>query len=639
MKILSILPAIVLSGSLYAQNLIGIATDLQHISQPINTVQEPYQGSFTSNDNSPSNYTPLASTSQLYDGVLETVIGTSTYDLQTNRSVQNRLVSQGNGKIAGVWTMSQSNSSSFLDRGTGYNHYDGSDWQDQPEDRIESLRTGWPSLINLDNGKEVFLSHVFTSPTGANEFGTRDTAGVGAWNMGTISDGNDDLALSWVRMTNGGTDGNTIHILGHKTFQDLVENGNNPGFMSYSRSTDGGTTWDIFDSILPEIDSSFYQAFGGDGYAMAAKGNTVAFIIGGVDRDVVLMKSTDNGSTWTKNIIWSFPIAKFDSNEDLVDSTTFDDGRINTADASYSIVIDDNDEVHTFMGNYYMSNDPQDNSSSYYPLTDGIFHWTESYGYADTTDAHQEFDTVAYMLDSLLLPSSGNPTDYIAPYFTSLSSYPHAAINTNGDIYVTYSGLINGLYEDQIGSGEEFERVYRHQFVVRSTDDGNNWSEPRDLMAEYIENNDPFVEGMYGNILLDDGDMYVMYQRDELPGISIQPANNNPHEITVNDIVIAKVSTTDFNVIGLEEETAFESFDISPNPIMNGKAFIHFNQSQTGLVQINIINMLGQQVFSQETLINNKPSIELNMNQFKSGVYFVKVISGTHKMTKKIVVQ
>ena len=54
--------------------------------------------------------------------------------------------------------------------------------------------------------------------------------------------------------------------------------------------------------------SSEYLAFGGDAYAWAEpQGNTIAFTTGDNWYDQFLMKSTDNGATWTKTLIWSCP--------------------------------------------------------------------------------------------------------------------------------------------------------------------------------------------------------------------------------------------------------------------------------------------------------------------------------------------
>ncbi len=57
--------------------------------------------------------------------------GTSTYDLQTNGSMQRRVLTSGN-KVSACWTFSSEGrptaASGFADRGTGYAHFDGTNW-------------------------------------------------------------------------------------------------------------------------------------------------------------------------------------------------------------------------------------------------------------------------------------------------------------------------------------------------------------------------------------------------------------------------------------------------------------------------------------------------------------------------------
>ncbi len=642
MQLKFILPAVLLSGAVYAQDISSIAAEKQLIAQPVNLQQaNDFQSENLNTESEIPNLAPLAAITQVYDGVMETVIGTTTYDLQTNRSVQNRLVSHGSGKLSAVWTMSDEDGPDFTNRGTGYNYFDGNDWLDQPENRIETVRTGWPSLLSLGNGNEVFLSHVFTDPTGANEFGMRDTAGTSTWNMGTVSSGSSDLAISWIRMVNGGTDGNTIHIIGHKKFPELVEGTNNPGYISYSRSTDGGTTWDIHDSILPEIDSSFYTPFGGDGYAMTAKGNTVAFVIGGADRDVVLMKSTDNGSTWTKSIIWDFPIEKFDPTIHLIDTTTFDGGTINTSDGSYSISLDSDGDAHVFFGNYHLSNPVLDEGTNYSIFADGLFHWEESYGATDTINAFQMFDTLAWTLTNAFVDDLPDGRDNIAPYFQSLNSFPHSTIDSNGDIYVTYSGVIpTGLYSEQLTDEAQYDRVFRHQYLVRSQDGGSTWSAPRDLLAELIKNTEEnYWEAVYGNVIIQDGYIYVMYQRDEIPGINItQPDNNEVHDVTVNEIVVVKVAVADFNLIGIEEVSAFTSTNIFPNPA-NNQINVRFDLDQAQNATISIVNMIGQTMLSTEVDADLSNTVSMNVSSLNAGVYFVKIAAGKSTITEKLVIK
>src|SRR5688572_16463355 len=52
------------------------------------------------------------------------VIGTTTYDLQTNSAGGNRIYSSANN-VAATWTMSQTFTPTYPDRGTGYNVFNG----------------------------------------------------------------------------------------------------------------------------------------------------------------------------------------------------------------------------------------------------------------------------------------------------------------------------------------------------------------------------------------------------------------------------------------------------------------------------------------------------------------------------------
>ena len=70
----------------------------------------------------------------------EVVIGTSTYDLQTNASVQNRIVVHNDGTISAGWTMSAEFNTTYSDRGTGYNFFDGGSWGSNPTMRLEDSR-------------------------------------------------------------------------------------------------------------------------------------------------------------------------------------------------------------------------------------------------------------------------------------------------------------------------------------------------------------------------------------------------------------------------------------------------------------------------------------------------------------------
>ena len=76
-----------------------------------------------------------------------------------------------------------------------------------PNPRLESSRTGWPSLLALDNGSEIIISHS-TQNSNLNMV-NRSTIGSGTWNETNIN----EVYLIWNRSAVGGPDGNTIHTV------------------------------------------------------------------------------------------------------------------------------------------------------------------------------------------------------------------------------------------------------------------------------------------------------------------------------------------------------------------------------------------------------------------------------------------
>jgi hypothetical protein len=642
MKRTFILPALLLAGgSLLAQNQVPVSKHVRETAsrevKAHRNVIDPSQASPVLLASPQNNAAPVAAKVMVYEGLVETEIGTSTYDLQTNNSIQNRLLDLGEGKLAAMFTYSSQENTTWTDRGSGYNHYDGSEWGEHPDSRIEAVRTGWPSIVMLGDGSEAFISHSTDDNSPASVFGKRATPGSGNWTLSTITDGSDDVAYTWNRMVAGGADGNTLHVIGHREFPELVTGDFTVGYLSYSRSTDGGATWDIVDTILPQIDSTLYEPFGGDSYAITAEGNTVAFVCGGTQKDVILMKSTDNGATWTKTIIWKFPIEKYDSNIHLID--TVGGNRVNSSDGSYSISLDSDDEAHVFFGNYFFANpDITDEFITTYPLTGGLFHWTEDYGAGDTINAFTQFDTVADV-GSIFLPTSAPAIDFIAQYNQSLTGMPHSVIHSNGDIYLTYSATMDSLYDAQLDAGEEFERLFRHQFITRSTDNGVTWEDPKDLLSDVvdIDAGDVFFEGVYGNITIQNDIIKVMYQRDETPGINLQPADNNPHPVAINSMILVEVAVEDYNVIGIEENVVGVS-SLFPNPADN-LVNVRFELNEAQDVEIAVVNMVGQRMISKKVDGEFSNQVSLDIASLNAGVYFVQIQAGNSTKTEKLIIR
>ncbi|MBK7028846.1 MAG: hypothetical protein IPH45_06415 [Bacteroidales bacterium] len=105
------------------------------------------------------NTLPYQQGSPVQMGFAEDLLGSTVYDLQTNSSSPfGRLVRFDDGTFGSVWTRGMS-PTAYSDRGTGYNYFDGTSWLADPTIRLETLRTGWPSIAKRGYTGEAVVSH------------------------------------------------------------------------------------------------------------------------------------------------------------------------------------------------------------------------------------------------------------------------------------------------------------------------------------------------------------------------------------------------------------------------------------------------------------------------------------------------
>lgn len=86
------------------------------------------------------------------------------------------------------------------------------------------------------------------------------------------------------------------------------------------------------------------------------------------------------------------------------------------------------------------------------------------------------------------------------------------------------------------------------------------------------------------------------------------------------------------------EEWYSGSIEIYPNPT-NGKFVVTFNDKKDKSSQIFIYNIEGQIVTSIINLDNNENNVEFDLSKNAAGTYFIKVISETDVIVKKIILQ
>ncbi len=579
-------------------------------------------------------------------------IGQTQYDLQTNSSIPTRILNHGNGTLSASWTFSAEPGTPWSDRGMAYHFFDGTSWVSNPGyetvsgiTRIEPVRTGFGSIGRVSNVGDIVVAH--QTNTDALQV-TRNTSTGATQNW--ISTAETSMPFLWPRMAVGGPDGKTVHVIA-LTIPSVGDFGGTPyngidGALLYNRSTDGGQTFDDTYIQVPGMDSTIFGAIGGDAYAIDARGNTVAFVTGDLTTSLMLWKSIDNGVTWDSTTILRFPYGVWDDQfitdidgDGDVDSVLTDEGFITegveVSDGSLAILIDNQDKVHVWTGRMIMANDDTtDNSVSFFPGTSGIMYWNEDMAPGATLPIIADLidDNGDNILDIGIRYTNNGPI----PYGAGLTTFPSAGVDSDGNLYVVYSGAKEGEEYRPTGAS------YKHLYAIKSTDGGMTWTAPTDISADESAGFDPFGEFSFPAVAkLVDGNVHVVYQFDYFPGSAVTIDNNAIHPFdNANEIYYIGI---DKNEIGVGIQSAAKAkFDavLMPNP-SNEVSRLSFNLDNAASVNIRINNLLGQTV---ETLSNQKlgagnHTFNVNTAELQSGVYLVHIESGNLSNTLKLVVK
>ena len=563
---------------------------------------------------------PVTASMRMAAPINEYIVGTSTYDLQTNNTVMDRILHHHDGTISVAWTRSSEFNTSWTDRGTGYNFYDGTAWGAQPTARLESSRCGWPSMLATNSGREIAVAH--NTDNSYMQMTYRNTIGSGAWSD-TIISSQDSLGtyryLIWNRSAVGGANGESIHMIGvvaSSAFGGTLFNGLD-GALVYYRSLDGGATWDIKDMQLPSLDSSYFNSFGGDNYAIKTQGETVCVAFFGGWDDTFIIKSTNNGDTWARTTILDFPVDKY-SADDGIDLDN--DGVMDTlfsTDGCGALLLDHNGMAHVFAGNMrVLDADLADGGTSYFPGTNGLLYWNENMG-PDTTG---QISNSIWWSSNMIVIAGAEDLDgdstltyvAIATYYASLSSMPSVGIDAAGTIYVSFSSLME-IYD----SGAQ---NFRHVNIIKSYDGGMTWTDPIDItpISLFLGMSECVFASMERDV---DDKVRLLYQKDMEPGLCVR---GDEDAVGMNDIVYLELDTN-FVVSAIDNNPSESnlSLEIYPNPTKN-QTTINFEIEKPSQVSINVLDVLGRSVYnSNTTLGKGKHLVILNVENYDAGIYYI----------------
>ena len=629
-KLLLLGIAVAVSFNLMAQNRVSIPSNLKNISlkRPVH-----FQKEYTPAQGENSNvFTGTKSLTEYQIGP-EYEIGTTWYDLQSNATVDHRIYLYSDGTIGAAWTFGTT-PTSYPERGTGYNYFDGTSWGAEPTARIENnQRTGWPSYSHLGTNGEVVIAHNGTVLV----MNTRTPKGTGAWTQSVLPTpaGTEPI---WPRIC---VSGNTIHVLA--AHQD--PSGGGPIYQGqsnsvlYYRSQDAGATWDIQALIIPGLDTAAgnTQGFGGDLYSWAEpQGNTIAFVVGDSWTDLNLMKSTDGGDTWTKTIIFQHPFPDFTEATDFVGDGVNNLDTPYVSDGHHAVSFDAAGNAHVVFGIMRVMNDDiTDGLTNYFPAVDGLAYWEEGDPtFTGVNDLNPDTLYAAGKLIAWVQDRNGDgvvfdnyQSSYTFPYYGagSLTSQPQISIDANGDMYVVYVSTCENMIT---GAGEYFNHIWGRKFCSSS----GQWGEFVELLASPDPHDYDLIEMVYPSLSKTmDNQLHIVYQLDYEPGVSLI---DGEVAADMNSMIYLTVDKSDLILNRKEINLTISSVNIYPNPVANTMTVSFVKSSD---VVMNIYNSLGALVMSNKFYVNKGALKDFNISNLSSGIYMVKIQTAEGTYTNKVI--
>ena len=621
----------------------------------------------------------------------------SSYDLQSNAYVANRMYQLKDGSVAVTATMSNEEyDESFPDRGTGYNFAkEGKtgNFSNVPEARIEAnatgedMRTGWPSIAPYGAEGEILVVH-YTDDTDLTKglyYYVREKAGQGEWDgphaIPVPADldevvGGENNYMSWARIATTGENNDVVHV-----FANAAGDENS---ASYYLRTEDLENWDIQFSPL-EMDDKHMNCYNADGYAVSANGDNIAVLY--CDRyfyhDVMLYESNDAGKTWESRIVWESPVdTAVWFNEPNQEATVMQDLY---APTQGSVAIGKDGVSHVALSVGMFSLKGQGYYSLYYGLlTDGIAYWNDTTTYPNYVDGelvYMESPIRSPQDDSLKnalrlwWPNPEDPEDqsiYLdftnfcavtPPHpeegfngFAAASQYTGSADDVAGDYLLRFGVCaFPSIAVDPAGnlavafSAPEVTRLWQSSFYYRSCfvnykpADSLYWAQmpvlaPTNFYADFIHTADECTFVSAVSTPVKENEFWFSCYTDDTPGFHTGATGASQPNISYGTIHVFKFNPEGTlnpdDEIGIEEATDVV-YNIYPNPASD---YIVIGSSMEADATVTFSNIAGQTVkVVNMNLTTGDNSIVVS--DLTSGIYFCTVTANGYSHTSKVVVE
>ncbi len=572
-------------------------------------------------------------------------IGSTYYDLQTNFAMPHRIALHSNGSVSATWTTANSDAAGFSTRGSGYNFRDASGkWNPSDSSRVENVRTGWANIGVLSNGSVFTIGH---DATNGGFYMTKSASATSRPSTTTSILQEPPYKPIWARTANNG---DVIHLICSYTDSASPGEARAPrrkgifAPMVYSRSKDGGTTWDKKHIMLPDYDSTLTNNGGADQYSIDVKGNTVAIVNADLLQGVIAWKSTDGGDNWQRIIVDTFKYAPWTGKVEMLDTPFTNDGTVD-------VIIDNNNKLHVFFGlGRVLDTDTTDESYSFYPGTQGMMHWSEATDKTSLIASGNQFDRDEDGFNGLEQATysgltSGNVPSGMSTVArlgsTSALRQPSTAMDANGNLYCLFSVPIE---QDISDLGANFRDIG----VVYSTDGGATWSLPQNV-TQVLGREDDFAS----TCRVANGFLHMTWQQDEIAGTNLQ--NNSGafgnHPVVLNLINYQAIPVTEIlngNIgmlygVNVEKPNTGAVMVVNqnyPNPFSN-ETNVMVYLTNPGDIKIEVRNAMGALVKTQthSNLYKGNHELTISANGLSTGVYTYTLIAGGSSVSKTMMVK
>ncbi|MFH1161059.1 MAG: T9SS type A sorting domain-containing protein [bacterium] len=545
-----------------------------------------------------------------------TVIGNTWYDTQTYNSgnLMNRLYEHADGTIGATWMLR--GSAGVPDRGTAYNFYDGTSWTGAVPHLGNDPNNGFPSYAPWGPSGEIIAHYQYIAGEGPIKILRREVKGQGDWQESVLYPPDGNYSIVWHSMITSGANHEYLHLLAF-VYDDPYQGQEDA--LLYYRSPDGGVTWDINGVIIEGLGSSYFTGINSLKYSWAQPvGNTIAFTYGFDYFDGLVFKSTDNGDTWEKIVVYQSPFTPFN----LPDLTPV----YGSGDGTSAIALDSQGMAHVVFGRMLWFHDV--GSWYYYPTsTEGLIYWNETMPMLDSTIVS------SYTLDFLI--AGGNLVGWMVPdtatpqipgdqpsYGVGLTSMPQLGIDVGDNLFLIYAALA-----PEFNNGQYY---FRHIYSNASFDGGNSWTGIKDLTGGVVFWYSECVFPAVSPVV--DDKVHIIFQEDFTPGTGSGEENFIDYMSFPKEYFVGVGAANEPSDLSVSQNY--------PNPTSHSTQF-EIRLEKSANVSVSIHNLLGKTVKRMDLgkLDPGTHVITLDVSGLSKGMYTYCVEVDGQRATRKMMVE